>query len=61
MSGETGTGPMGQGQGRGFGRNSLGAGGKCVCTNCGEKVSHQRGIPCNTVNCPKCGMKMIRE
>ena len=63
-----GTGPMGQGSGmgRGMGRgmgNRLGAGpgGSCVCPACGEKVIHQAGTPCALMNCPKCGIRMVRE
>jgi len=69
-----GTGPYGQGPGtgRGLGRgagrgkmggNRPGAGpsGNCVCPSCGAKISHQAGVPCYDVSCPKCGVKMIRE
>lgn len=69
-----GTGPMGRGpstgrgRGRGFGRgrmggNRPGAGpvGFCLCSNCGEKVPHQAGVPCYSLNCPKCGNPMARE
>ncbi len=38
-----------------------GPGGYCVCENCGYKVKHQRGVPCSTLKCPKCGGKMRRE
>ena len=70
-----GTGPAGQGQGygrgqgrgqkqgKGLGRGNwsgAGIGGFCVCPSCGEKVPHQRGIPCNSVNCPKCSAAMVR-
>ena len=56
-----GTGPAGQGQGLGKGnRPGASIGGFCVCPSCGEKVSHQRGIPCHSVNCPKCGAAMVR-
>lgn len=68
-----GTGPFGggSGTGRGMGRgggrgrmdgNRPGAGpdGSCVCPSCNAKVSHQVGIPCYSVNCPKCGTKMVR-
>lgn len=68
-----GTGPMGQGPGAGrglrfgkgrgrMGGNRAGAGpsGDCVCPNCGEKVIHQRGIPCYSITCPKCGARMTR-
>ena len=58
----------GQGKGLGYGggqgRNkggSYGTGGFCVCTKCGEKVTHSRGEKCTTIKCPKCGHTMIRE
>lgn len=35
--------------------------GKCVCPNCGEEVTHDRGIPCYEMNCPECGTKMVRK
>ncbi|MDD5094373.1 MAG: hypothetical protein PHV74_08355 [Dehalococcoidia bacterium] len=42
-------------------RPGSGPGGNCVCPACGEKVPHQKGIPCYGVNCPKCGSGMVRE
>ena len=58
----------GGGQGRGMGRgrmggNRPGAGpsGNCICPSCGEKVLHQAGVPCYSLNCPKCGIRMVRE
>jgi len=60
MPGGDGRGPKGQGQGRGFSGGNPGSGGNCVCPNCGERVPHQQGVPCNAVNCPKCGNKMTR-
>jgi hypothetical protein len=71
-----GTGPLGQGpgtgRGRGMGRGAgmgrmggnrpgAGPGGACVCPACGERVPHQAGTPCALINCPKCGVKMVRE
>jgi hypothetical protein len=59
-----GTGPIGQGAGRGAmggNRPGSGVGGNCVCPSCGAKVSHQRGLPCYSVTCPKCGVKMVKE
>ena len=55
-----GRGRRGVGMNRG---NQLGAGptGECICPNCGATVSHQISLPCSTVNCPKCGTKMVRE
>jgi hypothetical protein len=73
MPGGNGTGPFGKGpgtgrgmgRGGGFGRmggNRPGAGpaGSCVCPACGTKITHQAGMSCTTINCPKCGSKMIR-
>jgi predicted DNA-binding protein (UPF0251 family) len=47
--------------GRGFGRGRRFGTTECVCPNCGEKVPHQRGIPCFSVKCPKCGTPMAGE
>ncbi len=68
-----GTGPagLGPGSGRGLGRAmgrgrmrgdraGAGPGGTCVCPSCGEKLSHQVGIPCNNQTCPRCGTRMTR-
>ncbi len=74
-TGPLGRGPgTGRGGGRGFGRgggsgrgrmggNRPGAGpaGFCICPSCGEKVPHQAGVPCYSLDCPKCGMGMVRE
>jgi len=60
-----GTGPIGGGgRGRGMGRGgpqAAGPGGFCVCPACGERVPHQRGVPCTGVRCPKCGQAMARQ
>jgi len=63
-----GTGPSGQGpkRGRGMGRGGrnrpgAGPGGNCVCPSCGTRVAHQAGAPCTSINCPKCGVVMVRE
>lgn len=65
-----GTGPSGQGfrsgRGRGMGRRGAGRrgagpGGYCVCPGCGFRVAHQVGTPCAAINCPQCGMSMMRE
>ena len=32
-----------------------------ICPNCGEKALHQRGVPCNSSKCPKCGTAMVRR
>lgn len=60
----------GKGSGRGQRRSSRGgqrrssadeAVDKCVCPNCGEKVPHQRGVPCNRHQCPSCGARMVSD
>ena len=70
-----GTGPMGKGprggggRGRGqggggrgrMGGDAAGPAGFCICPECGKKVEHQRGVPCNTLSCPECKAKMTRE
>jgi predicted DNA-binding protein (UPF0251 family) len=39
----------------------MGAEGFCVCPKCDHKVSHRPGIPCNTLLCPHCNIRLIRE
>ncbi len=57
----------GRGQGCGMrGSKASGTGpqsgsAECVCPACGERIAHQRGIPCNQTKCPKCGQVMSRE
>jgi len=55
--------------GGGFGRRGrrglgggigLGPSGECLCPNCGHREPHQRGDPCYTKKCPKCGALMTR-
>lgn len=61
----------GQGAGRGQGRNTTGRGrmggplsagpaGNCLCPVCGHQQPHERGAPCVTLQCPKCGAAMVR-
>ncbi len=77
MPGGDGTGPFGTGRGvgmgagrglgRGAGRGRMGgqfaAGpeGICVCTSCGNEITHVRGQPCNQIKCPKCNSMMTRK
>jgi len=54
----------GLGRGGGRGRNQgggYGIGGYCVCAKCGTRTSHQQGVPCTAIRCPKCGNVMVRE
>jgi hypothetical protein len=62
MPGGDGTGPLGQGQGRGRmgGSFAAGPGGDCICPECGHKQKHQRGTPCSSMKCPKCKSPMTR-
>jgi len=43
------------------GARGAGPGGFCICPKCGERIEHERGVPCSTIKCPKCGAKMTRE
>lgn len=38
-----------------------GPSGYCICSKCGYKIAHQRGIPCSDLECSKCHIKLIRE
>ncbi len=56
----------GKGLGKGGGRGKNGGGGfsiggYCVCSKCGKKVEHKRGVPCTDLKCSDCGISMIRE
>ncbi|MFP4395344.1 MAG: hypothetical protein ACLFTI_08785 [Anaerolineales bacterium] len=50
----------GRGQAQGN-RPGSGPGGACVCPSCGHRQPHQRGVPCYSVQCPKCGADMVKE
>jgi predicted DNA-binding protein (UPF0251 family) len=39
----------------------FGKGGFCICLKCEVRLTHETGVPCKKVDCPKCGRKMIRE
>ena len=66
-----GTGPSaggGPGTGRGGGRGRMrgtksgaGPGGECVCPSCGTSATHQVGLPCYQIECPKYGASMERR
>jgi hypothetical protein len=42
-------------------RPGSGPGGECVCLSCGARLPHQVGTPCYSLNCPKCGTKMVKS
>ena len=35
--------------------------GECVCSKCGFKIKHERGIPCSKMVCPTCKKNLKRE
>jgi cation diffusion facilitator family transporter len=35
--------------------------GYCICSECGYKTKHKRGVPCSTIKCPKCKINLTRE
>ena len=49
------------GRGRKSGPFAGGAGGYCVCQDCGHRTKHATGQPCNQQKCTKCGAQMLRE
>ena len=51
---------MARGEGKGVGGPRQGDGGAdiCVCPSCGATVKHEKGTPCNSLSCPKCGQPM---
>jgi len=38
-----------------------GPGGYCICSECGYKIPHQRGLPCSTLQCPNCKINLERK
>jgi hypothetical protein len=52
---------QGQGSGRMGGPFAAGPGGECVCPECGHKIEHVVGKPCNQQKCPKCSAQMNRR
>ena len=65
--GMTGRGRGGTGRGGGQARGRMGgflaAGdvGTCLCSKCGHREPHERGVPCLHKQCPKCGTVMTRQ
>lgn len=50
---------IGEGQGKGGGKQKVGGTDTCVCPECGKEVPHtERGTPCAEMECPECGAKM---
>jgi len=38
-----------------------GPSGYCICSKCGYKIAHERGIPCSNLKCPTCNTNLERE
>ena len=54
----------GPGFGPGFGRQrrrGRGPQGFCICPKCDYKIAHEPGVPCNSLLCPHCDIRMIKE
>ena len=34
---------------------------KCICPNCGYETETPMGVPCASINCPKCGTPLTRK
>ena len=35
--------------------------GFCICNNCGKISIHREGVLCNSLKCPKCGERMLKD
>lgn len=61
QGGGKGQGQGGQKPGRMGGSKAAGSAGTCVCPQCGQTESHERGVPCFERKCSKCGSVMTRQ
>lgn len=52
-----------RGAGRWGGRfhGGMGVAGYCICPKCDYKVEHSAGIPCGSLLCPHCNVRMVRK
>jgi predicted DNA-binding protein (UPF0251 family) len=48
---------MGRGRGMGSRGNPATF---CVCPGCNHREGKERGVPCSSMKCPKCGSVMVR-
>lgn len=42
-------------------RAGMGRGGDCICPRCDFRLPHQPGVPCSSLLCPHCEIRMVRE
>ena len=48
---------FGRGRHRGYGPVE----GECICPKCDYTVKHEPGVPCNSMLCPECNIRMVRK
>jgi len=47
---------------RGLGKRAgMRQGGDCICPRCDFRLPHQPGVPCSSLLCPHCEIRMVRE
>lgn len=51
----------GRSKGKVEGAIGQGPGGYCVCSKCGYRIPHQRGMACSTLQCPNCKINLERK
>ncbi len=51
----------GRGTGRGRFHGGRGTGGFCICPKCDYKIQHTAGVPCGSMLCPHCNIRLVRE
>lgn len=49
----------GEGQGAGGERQGDGGRTECICAECGNVMTHEKGTPCTSIKCDKCGGAMV--
>ena len=54
---------QGKGRFKGEIQEAIGKGpsGYCICSKCGYKIVHERGVPCSNLKCPTCNTNLERE
>jgi cation diffusion facilitator family transporter len=54
---------QGKGKFKGVIKEAVGYGpnGNCICPKCDYSILHQKGIPCSSLKCPKCNIRLERK